>query len=163
MTMPNDQRPRPTTSSVADIYNFRQVTPDLAASGQPREHQLAAIAGAGYDVVINLALHDDPHYSLPDEAGSVRALGLGYVHIPVRFDAPSESDLGLFFDAMDQHANARVWVHCAANIRVSVFLGLYRALRQGWTEEDAFALMREIWEPNAVWSSFIASQLAKRD
>jgi hypothetical protein len=47
MTMPNDQRPRPTTSSVADIYNFRQVTPDLAASGQPREHQLAAIADAG--------------------------------------------------------------------------------------------------------------------
>jgi hypothetical protein len=47
-------------------------------------------------------------------------------------------------------------------MRVSAFLGLYRMLRQGLPEERAFALMREIWEPNAVWSSFIASQLAKR-
>lgn len=39
---------------------------------------MAAIAAAGYDVVINLALHDDPRYSLKDEAASVRALGLEY-------------------------------------------------------------------------------------
>ena len=61
--------------SLSDIYNFRQVSADLASSGQPREHQLAVIAEAGYNVVINLALHNDPRYSLPDEAASVRALG----------------------------------------------------------------------------------------
>ena len=147
--------------SIHEIYNFRQVSPNLASSGQPREHQLAAIADAGYDVVINLALHSDPRYSLPDEAASVRALGLEYVHIPVQFDSPTESDLDRFFEAMERHASKRIWVHCAANMRVSAFLGLYRVLRQGWPEAQAFALMHEIWQPNAVWSQFISSHLAK--
>jgi hypothetical protein len=39
-------------TSVGEIYNYREVAPDLATSGQPREDQLAAIAEAGYDVVI---------------------------------------------------------------------------------------------------------------
>src|SRR5438046_5273235 len=134
------------TPSFSDIYNFRQVSPDLVSSGQPREHQLAAIAAAGYNVIINLALHDDPRYSLPDEATSVRALGLEYVHIPVQFGAPSESDLERFFEAMEQYATERIWVHCAANMRVSAFLGLYRTLRQGWQDPQALAPRYEIGE-----------------
>lgn len=150
-----------TTPPFEDIYNFRQVSPDLASSGQPREDQLVAIAAAGYHVIINLALHDDPRYSLPNEADSVRALGLEYVHIPVQFSAPTESDLERFFEAMQQHAGKRVWVHCAANMRVSAFLGLYRTLCQGCAKRQAFALMHEIWQPNPKWSEFIASRLAK--
>jgi protein tyrosine phosphatase (PTP) superfamily phosphohydrolase (DUF442 family) len=148
-------------TSVGEIYNYREVAPDLATSGQPREDQLAAIAEAGYDVVINLALHDDPRYSLKDEAASVQKLGLEYIHIPVQFAAPTESDLAKFFDAMDRHKHLRVWLHCAANMRVTAFLGLYRRMREGWPEERAFALLREIWQPDEVWSQFIASQLAK--
>src|SRR6266513_5917539 len=113
------------SSSIHDVYNFRQAGPDLATSGQPTEEQLGAIATAGYNVVVNLALHNDPRYSLRDEATSVRALGLDYVHIPVQFGAPTESDLERFFEAMEQHATERIWVHCAANMRVSAFLGLY--------------------------------------
>ncbi len=148
-------------NSVSEIYNYREAAPDLATSGQPREDQLAAIANAGYDVVINLALHNDPRYSLNDEASSVQKLGLEYIHIPVQFAAPTESDLVKFFAAMDRHKHHRVWVHCAANMRVTAFLGLYRRLREGWPEERAFALLREIWQPDKVWSEFIASQLAK--
>jgi len=148
-------------NSVGEIYNYRYAAADLATSGQPREEQLAAIAEAGYDVVINLALHDDPRYSLKDEASSVRRLGLEYIHIPVQFGAPTESDLLKFFDAMDRHKHRRVWVHCAANMRVTAFVGLYRRMREGWPEERAFALLREIWQPDEVWSQFIASQLAK--
>lgn len=149
------------SASVNDIYNYRQAGPDLATSGQPREHELALIAASGYDVVINLALHDDPRYSLRDEASSVTALGLHYIHIPVRFDAPTAGDLERFFDAMERHKGSRVWVHCAANMRVTAFLGLYRCLRERWPEQRAFALLHEVWEPDAVWSGFIASQLAK--
>ena len=148
-------------NSVDEIYNYRDAAPDLATSGQPREEQLAAIAEAGYDVVINLALHDDPRYSLKDEASSVQRLGLEYIHIPVQFGAPTESDLLKFFDAMDRHKHHRVWVHCAANMRVSAFLGLYWRIREGWPEHRAFALLREISEPNAVWAEFIGSQLVK--
>ena len=148
-------------NAVGEIYNYREAAPDLATSGQPREDQLVAIAEAGYDVIINLALHNDPRYSLKDEASSVQKLGLDYIHIPVQFAAPTENDLLKFFDAMDRHRNHRVWVHCAANMRVTAFLGLYRRLCEGWPEERAFALLREIWRPDEVWSEFIASRLAK--
>ncbi len=148
-------------TSVTDIVNYRQAGPNLATSGQPRAEQLAAIAAAGYTVIINLALHDDPRYSLPDEASSVKALGLEYIHIPVQFGAPTEHDLAEFFDAMERSKGARVWLHCAANMRVTAFLGLHRRLREGWSEDDAFALLHDVWRPNKVWSEFIAAQLAK--
>src|SRR3954462_9878389 len=98
---------------LSDIYNYRQVTPVLASSGQPDEQELAEIAAAGYELVVNIALHDDPRYSLADEQGTVRALGMRYVHIPVLFDAPTDADLQQFFDVMEQNRHAKVWVHCA--------------------------------------------------
>src|SRR6266581_8391131 len=107
------------TAAITAIHNYRPIDAQLTTSGQPNEDQIAAIAAEGYDVVINLALHDDPRYSLRDEAGTVRALQLDYVHIPVKFDAPTAQDLHRFFEAMEHHAKRRVWVHCAANMRVT--------------------------------------------
>jgi len=145
---------------LTSIYNYRQLGPRLAASGQPDEQELAAIAAAGYELVLNIALHDDPAYSLPDEAGTVRGLGMRYLHVPVLFDAPTLDDLLRFFDAMDSNRDCRIWVHCAANKRVSVFLGLYWHLREGQSLDQAFALQRDIWEPDTVWQAFIALALA---
>jgi uncharacterized protein (TIGR01244 family) len=145
----------------SDIRNFRQVTPSLATSGQPSETDLAEIARAGYDVIVNLALHDDPRYSLPDEAAAVASLGIEYIHIPVKFDTPTDSDLEQFFAAMKRIEHRRAWVHCAANFRVSAFLGLYWTLAKGWPVDRAFALMESLWQPNPVWSQFIATRLAK--
>jgi uncharacterized protein (TIGR01244 family) len=150
------------TNTLSAIYNHRAVDDTLATSGQPTVAQLGAIAQAGFNTVINLALHDDPRYSLPDEAGTVRALGMNYVHIPVQFATPTRADLLAFFDAMEAHRGERLWVHCAANMRVSAFLGLYRVLRQGADPETAFDLMQDLWQPNEVWSSFIAAALEDR-
>ena len=145
-----------------DILNYRQVDPRLATSGQPDEQELAGIAAAGYTTVINIALHDDPRYSLADERGSVEALGMGYVHIPVQLGAPTPADFDRFVTAMDAHRDGKLWVHCAANKRVSVFLGLYWYLHGGMPLEQAFALQQDIWVPDAAWSAFIALMLEGR-
>lgn len=147
--------------TIGEAYNFRDAGGRLLTSGQPTEVQLASAAGTGVRAVINLALHDDPRYSLKDEAGCVQGLSMDYTHIPVPFAAPRESDLLAFLDAMDAHRDQKVLVHCAANFRASVFVGLWRVLRQGWTEEDAFALARSVWAPDAVWTAFIANMLSK--
>ncbi len=147
------------TTHLEDIHNYRYHGEWIGTSGQPTEAQLGGIAKTGFRTVINLALHDDPRYSLPDEPGTVAALGMQYVHIPVQFAAPTLQNLADFCAAMDQHQGEMVWVHCAANIRVSVFLGLYRVIQLGWEPDSAFAPMRSLWTPNAVWSSFIASAL----
>jgi protein tyrosine phosphatase (PTP) superfamily phosphohydrolase (DUF442 family) len=80
------------TANLSDARNFRELDPLLLTSGQPSEEQLANAAHQGCAVVINLALHDDPRYSLRDEAGTVRGLGMNYVHSPVQFRAPTEHD-----------------------------------------------------------------------
>jgi protein tyrosine phosphatase (PTP) superfamily phosphohydrolase (DUF442 family) len=57
--------------AISSIKNYRYIDDRLSSSGQPSEDQLHEIAKAGFNVVINLAMHDDPNYSLPDEAGLV--------------------------------------------------------------------------------------------
>jgi uncharacterized protein (TIGR01244 family) len=149
-------------SSINDARNFRSLDDEhLLTAGQPNEGQLEDAARQGVKVVINLALHDDPRYSLRDEEGTVRALGMQYVHIPVQFNAPTENDLRAFCTAMDDHAGKKLLIHCAANYRVTAFLGLYRVLREGRTVEAAFAPMRSVWEPDEVWKTFIARMLAQ--
>jgi uncharacterized protein (TIGR01244 family) len=147
---------------VEEIYNYLRLDPQLATSGQPSEEELGAVAADGTKVVINLALHDDPRYSLPDETRTVEALGMTYVHIPVKFDAPTKQDLLAFFDAMEKHRDRKVLVHCAANKRVTSFVGLYRVLKLGWDVDAAFAPMHEIWEPNEHWAPFISAMLEQR-
>jgi protein tyrosine phosphatase (PTP) superfamily phosphohydrolase (DUF442 family) len=88
---------------IETIYNFLPLTPFLSTSGQPTEKEIAALAEEGCEVFINLALHDDPRYSLKDEASYVKSLGLQYVHIPVQFDRPLKSDLVAFFHAMESN------------------------------------------------------------
>jgi len=148
-------------SQISDIYEYRAVNSTLSTSGQPTEPQLTSVAREGFSVVINLALHNDLRYSLRDEPGVVKSLGMEYVHIPVQFEVPTEVDLLAFFAAMEKHRGKKLLVHCAANMRVSAFLGLYRAIKLGQPVEEAFAIMKTIWEPNPVWASFISSMLSK--
>jgi uncharacterized protein (TIGR01244 family) len=147
--------------SFSDIYNFREVDATLSTSGQPTEAQLASVAHGGVQVIINLALQNSPS-ALKDEAAAVAASGMDYIHIPVEFSAPTEADLLAFFAAMDASRDRKVLVHCAANKRVTAFLGLYRVLRDGWSHDDAFALMHSVWEPDATWARFIAAMLETR-
>jgi len=147
-------------AAIEDIYNYRQVDERLATSGQPDEEELAAIAEAGYLVIINLALHNDPRYSLTDEEGTVRSLGMAYEHIPVNFTEPTRDDLNAYFAAMALHRDKKVWVHCAANKRVSIFAGLYLHLIRGQPLARAFAVEESIWEPNPAWAEFKAKMLA---
>lgn len=146
---------------IAGIYNYRELDAKLSCSGQPSEREFDAIAEAGFEVVINLGLHADPRYALPDEVGVVRSLGMDYIHIPVRFEAPAEAELLNFFTVLESHAHRKILVHCAANKRATTFLGLFRVIRQGWPAEAAFAPLRSVWEPDAVWSAFISAMLAK--
>ena len=93
-------------STLHDIINFRRLSDRLITGGQPTEEQLALAAAAGGEVVINLG-RLDPAYALPDERGTVAALGLIYEHIPVVWAEPTAADLDAFFAAMERHAGRR--------------------------------------------------------
>ena len=144
------------TDILDDIPDFLLLSETLATGGQPNEAQLAAVGAAGYEVVVNLALPTSSG-ALPDEAGIARAHGMKYIALPVAWEAPTVADAEAFFDAMDANAGRRVFVHCAANMRVSAFVYLYRTLRQKTPEADAVRDLHRIWEPNERWREFISA------
>ena len=145
-------------NALDDIYNYLPLSDSLATSGQPSQEQFVEIAKAGFQVVINLGL-SKADYALEDEAGLVKSLGMTYVHIPVLWEAPEKPDLESFFAVMEAHQAKHVYVHCAANMRVSTFVALYRILRLGWERDVAFRDVYKIWTPNERWQSFIEERL----
>jgi protein tyrosine phosphatase (PTP) superfamily phosphohydrolase (DUF442 family) len=149
-------------ASLSEIYNFRAVDESFGTSGQPTESQFQAIREAGYEAVINLALPTSDN-ALGQEGSIVTSLGMSYVHIPVDFKAPTSRDFRAFCGVMDAFDGRRVFVHCAANMRVSAFVFLYRVLRMHISRSEAELDLRAIWQPDEVWTRFIQDHLPSVD
>jgi protein tyrosine phosphatase (PTP) superfamily phosphohydrolase (DUF442 family) len=156
------QEAREALMSMEDSYNFRRIHDDLTTSGLVSVEQLHGLRSEGYDALINL-LPDSYEHAVADEAGIVRGEGLDYVYIPVDFDAPSHADLEAFATAMDARVGKKIHVHCAANYRVSAFYSLYARAKGLCTDEEARALVEEIWTPAEfpAWAAFIADERAR--
>lgn len=147
-------------SAISGIRDFIQLTESIATAGQPTEGELTAVAEAGYEVVVNLdQIASD--YALDDEGGLVRSLGMEYVHIPVVWENPTRADLDRFCEVMDARRDKKLFVHCVANRRVSVFIALYRVLKLGWAVQKA----RQVTFLNTMpdyWQCFFDDMLQAR-
>ena len=157
---------------IEDIYNFVQLSDQIATAGQPTIVQYPAIANAGYKTVINLALKESTN-ALSNEEVIAANLGLEYIHIPVLWAAPTLENFQEFANVMNAHSDQKIFVHCAANKRVSAFMYLYRQLEdslvagakaaptrterlcQRVDEETAKVDLEKIWQPNEIWQNFI--------
>jgi len=136
-------------NGVAGIYNYLPIDHRVVTSGQPTEGQFVAIKEAGFMHVINLA-PENAENALKDEQTSLRQLGINYLHIPVDFAKPSERDYKEFCAIMKDLEQHKVWVHCAANMRVSAFMYRYRC-----SELNEDIDLNKIWEPFGVWQKFV--------
>ena len=143
-----------------DIFNFLPISNSVATAGQPTEQQLSLLKDAGYQVVINLAPHTAEN-ALPNEKMAVESLGLEYVHIPVNFNQPTREDFEQFCTSMEENAQKSIFVHCAANMRVSAFMYLYRRLNEGLSNEQAQIDLQKIWTPNTTWRQFMDQVIAQ--
>jgi len=145
-----------------DIYNFLPLSENLFTGGMPAAEQLRDAARQNVQVVINLAPHDVPH-ALPDEANLVNSLGMQYMNIPVNWNTPTKEGLDRFMDAMEEHKDRKVLVHCEANFRASAFVSMFRILREDWKPDEALEVMHKIWDEDAypVWKMFIEDMLKR--
>jgi len=145
---------------ITDIINFLAINPLLATGGMPTIDQVQALAEAGFEVVINLALDQSPD-AIPEEEVVVTRLGMRYIHIPVIWKHPQLSDLEKFFDSMQQFSSSKIFVHCVLNLRVSVFVYLYRVIVLREVSTIAHADLLKIWQPDDIWQAFIDQTLKK--
>jgi protein tyrosine phosphatase (PTP) superfamily phosphohydrolase (DUF442 family) len=154
-------------NNLIDIYNFLDLSEStntshrLATSGQPTIEQFPQIKAAGYQVVINLALLDSSN-AVPTERSILENLHLTYIHIPVLWENPTAADFDQFTQTMQQYADRSIYVHCAANKRVSAFIYLYRQIYQNMPAATALADLEKIWTPNPIWQKFIDELLMSK-
>lgn len=143
------------------IYNYQYLDEMTATAGQPLEAELELVARQGFQLVINLAL-EDAEYSLENERRLVESLGMQYAHRPVIWTAPCSEDLDWFLDIMQQCSNKKKFIHCAANMRVSCFMALYRIIQHGLEYPQAMEDIHHIWQPDETWQQFMETELQKR-
>ena len=141
-------------TDLPDVLNWRRWNDRITLSGQPTEAQLSDIRDLGVTHVINLGPHTNKG-ALADEPGTVAALGMEYVYIPVDFENPTEADYAAFCDALDRLKGQTLHVHCIYNARVSAFFYRYAKSGKGGDATEAFSLMDGIWRPGGVWAAFI--------
>jgi protein tyrosine phosphatase (PTP) superfamily phosphohydrolase (DUF442 family) len=142
-----------------EIRAFLIVDHLVATAGQPAEDQLELIAQNGYEVIINLGLMDK-RYCLEDEASTVASLGMKYVHIPVDFAKPLQTDFDKFVNTMTEFKDKKILVHCAANYRASCFLGAYYFTIGVWNHRQAIDFIERVWKPDPTWQDFLNKQTA---
>ena len=137
-----------------DMSLIRVVSEQVSCAAQPDEAWLELLSLSGTSVIINLGL-EDAEYALANESTLVKGLGMTYHNIPVAFDAPQQADYHAFCSQMEACGEQRILVHCAANKRASCFVALWME-RQGWSVEQGDHLINSVWQPDTIWSHFIA-------
>lgn len=139
-----------------DAVNTYQVFDWLWTSGQLSDNDIRRLQKEGFNTVINLAMPTSSN-ALKGEAELVANLHMNYIQIPVEWELPEIAQFKLCADLLTSlHASEqKVWLHCALNNRVSVFVYLYRKLILLEDEISASHPMVEIWNPLPLWQEFI--------
>jgi enamine deaminase RidA (YjgF/YER057c/UK114 family)/protein tyrosine phosphatase (PTP) superfamily phosphohydrolase (DUF442 family) len=146
----------PDLSTIRDLLILSET---LATAGQPTEAQLGAVAARGFEVVINLALTTSPG-ALPDEAAVVARHGMEYVHIPIEFTAPDVPSALRFFEVMRANRGRRLFVHCAANKRVSALIYAHRIVEEDPGPAQAARDLARRWELDEIWRRYVDDSVA---
>lgn len=137
-----------------------QVFDWLWTSGHLSEDDIAELPGYGIKHLINLA---PPNASLvlPREAELVSGLGINYFQLPVTWTQPEPEKLSTFIKLLSGLEGENTWIHCVKNMRVSTFVYLYRKLHLQESDETARFPMQQVWQPDEVWTKFIAQALQR--
>ena len=132
-----------------EIINFLQISDNIYTGGQPEADQFSLLKTLNIKTVINLALPTSED-AIQNEAEIVTLMGMTYIQIPVAFAGPCQSELERFYKAIELSLNEPVFIHCVLNMRVSVFIYLYRVNILKESEQTAWRDIRKIWEPDPV-------------
>lgn len=136
------------------ILNFIQVSDKIATSGQPTKKQFKKIAKKGYEVVVNLAT-DKSSNALKDEDRIVSKNGMIYFHIPLSWQYPQKERLHTFLKLLEllDKEDKKVFIHCAKNYRVSMFI--YKYKKDVLQQKGVKLIAPKGFKPNVVWKKFI--------
>ena len=143
------------SGNLKKTFNYYKVPNLFETSGQPNNKQLLSIANSGYEAVINLAPNTTIEGRIINEEDILKSNNITYIHIPVDFNNPLDEDFNKFVAALQENKHKKIWVHCAANMRVSAFVFKYRRDVLGLSQKNIEQDLKAIWIPNKAWSFFL--------
>jgi len=140
------------------ILNYIKVTKNLATSGQPTKKQFRTIAKNQFEVVINLAMHNSSNV-IKEEDKIVSENGMIYYHIPISWEKPEIERLKLFLSTLKMllSENKKVYVHCAKNYRVSVFI--YKYKKDILKRKGVKLIAPKEYKPTRVWRKLLTAKV----
>ncbi len=115
--------------------NARNITNDIAISGQPSRDELGRVAEQGYRTVVNLRTADEPGV-LSDEERLVEGAGLTYAAIPVSPGMLDDAAVERFSQALASVDGTPALVHCKGGGRAGMMTLLHLAIQNGWSLEQ---------------------------
>jgi uncharacterized protein (TIGR01244 family) len=140
--------PNPVNLDTTGLFQakFVSVGDDMFIGGQPTEKALRELKAKGVTTVVNLRMPEEMARVGFDEAALVKALGIKYVHIPMRGTAdnpygPKELDT---FAAAMASADGKVLLHCTIAWRASHLWAAYLIRERKVPVSEALAQTRMI-------------------
>jgi uncharacterized protein (TIGR01244 family) len=129
----------------APIDRFQQVDDRLYRGAQPDRAGFEYLHRLGVRTVVNLRNDSDRRNA--DERRTVEALGMRYVHLPVRDGnfftrgrTIPEDTIRTFFAILDEADDGPVFLHCRRGAdRTGALVGFYRIARHQWDNPRAYA------------------------
>jgi len=82
-----------------NLPNYIKINEQISTSGQPIKKQFKKIAKEGFEVVINLAMHNKG--ALKEEDKIVSKNGMMYIHLPITWKDPEIDRLKLFLKLLE--------------------------------------------------------------
>lgn len=138
----------------AEIFNYCDVSKQIAIGGQPANHQFGLIRDAGKEVVFQLVVKE-ASYSATDEAYHIHNLDLEHESMEISFAEPTKSNVEEFINIMNKHQAKQIFVHCAVGYCTSGLMVIYLMKTRQLSFEDAKQLVIQDWEPTLIWMELI--------
>jgi protein tyrosine phosphatase (PTP) superfamily phosphohydrolase (DUF442 family) len=127
-----------TKQTAPGITNFGEVTPYLFRGAQPNADGFQTLQKKGINVIVDLRRN-----GISQEQAAVTGLGMQFVSIPSRCEAPQDAPWARFLQVMRDNRGKKVFVHCELGIdRTGMAVAAYRMAEEGWTADEAAQEMK---------------------
>ncbi len=121
--------------AVAGLPNAAEPVPGWVTGGQPTAAHVAALRGAGCQVILD---NRDPMEPRPfDEPAAVRAAAMEYINIPIVHGAVTVDTMRQMHAAVKKLAGRKALLHCSSGNRTAAALIPYLMIDGGMEEEAA--------------------------
>ena len=125
-----------------EMDTVREITNELAITGQPTFDELQQLAEDGYRSVVNLRSPDETGF-LEEERQKIEYLGLRYVNLPIQIRNLNLDHLIPVIQTLVSLPKPTL-VHCDNGIRSSIVVLVQIAIEQGIRAEDALQRVEKL-------------------